>query len=63
MKKKEVWTLDGRKKIFLVDENNQIIEELEDLGPLNEKEYLWVKLRPGVPYNEWLKDYNNKNNA
>jgi hypothetical protein len=46
MKKKEIWTFDGRKKIFLVDDNNQVVEELEDLGPLspNEKRELALKL-------------------
>ena len=57
MQEKEVWTLDGRKKIFIVDDDNHILEEVKDLGPLNETEKLWVKLRPGVPYKEWLKDY------
>jgi len=57
MPEKEVWTLDGRKKIFLVDDYNRVIEEITDLGPLNETEKLWVMLRPGKPYKEWLKDY------
>jgi hypothetical protein len=57
MPKKEVWTLNGRKKIFLVDDYNHVIEEISDLGPLNETEKLWVMLRPGKPYKEWLKDY------
>jgi len=57
MPEKEVWTLYGRKKIFLVDDCNRVIEEITDLGPLNETEKLWVMLRPGKPYKEWLKDY------
>ncbi|WP_455393210.1 hypothetical protein [[Eubacterium] cellulosolvens] len=57
MIEKEVWTLDGRKKIFLVDGCNRVIKELKDLGPLNETERLWVRIRPGVPYNEWIKEY------
>ena len=57
MVEKEVWTLDGRKKIFKVNENNQVIKELKDLGPLSETEFLWVRLRPGIPYKEWLKEY------
>ena len=55
MPEKEVWTLDGRKKIYLVDDQNHIIKELKDLGPLNYKEKKWLRLRPGVPYKEWLK--------
>ena len=57
MKEKEVWTLDGRKKIFIVNDSNQVIKEVNDLGPLSETEYLWVKLRPGKPYKDWLKEY------
>ena len=57
MKEKEVWTIDGRKKIFLVNNYNQVIREVQDLGPLNESEKLWVLLRPGVPYKEWLEEY------
>ena len=57
MKEKEVWTLDGRKKVYLVNECNQVIKEVKDLGPLNETEKLWVKLQPGVPYKDWYKDY------
>jgi hypothetical protein len=53
---KEVWTVDGRKKILLVNERNQIIKEIKDLGPLNNEEKLWVALRPGVPYKEWLEE-------
>ena len=56
MKEKEVWTLDGRKKIFLVDDNNHVIKEVKDLGPLNKTEMLWVMKRPSKPYNEWLED-------
>jgi hypothetical protein len=57
MPKKEVWTLDGRKKILMVNDRNQVQYEIDDLGPLNETEFLWVKLRPGKPYKEWLKEY------
>jgi hypothetical protein len=57
MKEKEVWTLDGRKKIFLVDDRNRVIKEIDDLGPLSETEKLWVLLRPGIPYKEWLEEY------
>jgi hypothetical protein len=57
MKKKEVWTLDGRKKIYCVNDSNQIISEEEDLGPLSETEFLWVRLQPGIPYKEWFKEY------
>ena len=63
MKEKEVWTLDGRKKIYLVNERNQIIREIDDLGPLTETEYLWVKLRPGKPYLDWLLEYENEKTA
>lgn len=49
------WTLAGRKKVFLVDENNNIIKELQDLGPLSELEMKWVKSNSGMPYKEWLK--------
>ena len=54
---KEVWTLDGRKKILLVTEENRVIKVIKDLGPLSETERLWVQLQPGVPYKEWLKEY------
>jgi hypothetical protein len=57
LKEKEVWTLDGRKKIFLVDDDNHVIKEIDDLGPLSETEKLWVMLQPGIPFKEWLKDY------
>jgi hypothetical protein len=66
--KKVIWTLDGRKKVYLVDESNHALQELEDLGPLNDTEMLWVRLRPGKPYEEWLIEYKkeqeleNKNN-
>ena len=63
MKEKEVWTLDGRKKIFLVNEYNQIIREIKDLGPLNDTEALWVKLRPGIPYKEWLQELEKEKKA
>jgi hypothetical protein len=61
MKEKEVWTLDGRKKILLVNDRNQVIREIDDLGPLNETEKLWVLLCPGIPYEEWLKEYQKDN--
>lgn len=54
-KEKECWTIYGRKKIFLVDDNNQIIKELQDLGPLSDLEMKWVKSNCGMPYKEWLK--------
>ena len=41
----------------MVDDCNHVIKEIEDLGPLNETEKLWVMLRPGVPYKEWFEDY------
>jgi hypothetical protein len=55
MKEKECWTVYGRKKVFLVDDNNQVVKELKDLGPLSETEMKWVKSGCGVPYEEWLK--------
>ena len=54
---KEIWTFDGRKKIYLVDECNRAIREIKDLGPLSKTENLWVQLQPGIPYKEWLKEY------
>jgi hypothetical protein len=54
MPEKECWTTIGRKKIYLVDEENNIIKEIDDLGPLSEKEMEWVKSGCGVPYKEWL---------
>ncbi len=59
-KEKECWTIHGRKKIFLVDDDNQIIEELKDLGPLSELEMKWVKSNCGMPYKEWLKTLEEK---
>ncbi len=56
MPEKEVWTTDGRKKTFLVDDENMIINELRDLGPLSELEFQWVKSNPTKPYSEWLKE-------
>jgi len=44
----------GRKKIFLVDDNNMVIKELRDLGPLSEMEMKWVKSNCGMPYKQWL---------
>ncbi len=61
MREKEVWTLDGRKKILLVNDHNQVLCEIDDLGPLNETEKLWVMLCPGIPYKEWLKEYQREN--
>jgi len=55
MPEKECWTLSGRKKVFLVDEENNIIKELDDLGPLSELEMKWVRSNCGMPYKEWLK--------
>ena len=56
MPEKEVWTFEGRKKIFLVDERNRVVKEIKDLGPLNKKEKQWIIEQPGVPYADWLKD-------
>jgi hypothetical protein len=58
MKEKECWTLGGRKKVFLVDDENNIVKELKDLGPLSEIELKWVKSNSGMPYEEWLKKQN-----
>jgi hypothetical protein len=55
MREMVCWTLAGRKKVFLVDENNNIIKELRDLGPLSKIEMKWVKSNSGMPYKEWLK--------
>ena len=55
MPEKVCWTLAGRKKVFLVDDDNHIVKELRDLGPLSEMEMKWVKSNSGVPYKEWLK--------
>lgn len=55
MKEKECWTVYGRKKVFLVDDKNQVVKELRDLGPLSEIEMKWVKSGCGMPYEEWLK--------
>jgi hypothetical protein len=55
MPEKECWTTYGRKKVFLVDDDNNIIKELDDLGPLSELEMKWVKSNCGMPYKEWLK--------
>jgi hypothetical protein len=54
MKEKECWTLGGRKKIFLVDDENNVIKEIKDLGPLSELEMKWVKSSCGMPYEKWL---------
>lgn len=55
MKEKECWTLGGRKKIFLVDDENNVIKEIKDLGPLSEIEMKWLKANSGMPFEEWLK--------
>lgn len=60
MKEKEVWTLLGRKKVFLVDDDNSIIEELRDLGPLSETEMKWVKANSDKSYQEWLQSLDEK---
>lgn len=54
MKEKVVWTMDGRKKIFLVDENNIVQKEIKDLGPLSEIEMKWVRSGSELPYKQWL---------
>ena len=54
MPEKECWTKHGRKKIYLVDGDNNIIKEIDDLGPLSEMEMKWVKSGCGVPFKEWL---------
>jgi hypothetical protein len=58
MKEKECWTLGGRKKIFLVDDENNVVKEIRDLGPLSEIEMKWVKANSGMPFEEWLKTQN-----
>ena len=55
MNEKECWTLGGRKKIFLVDDENNVVKELKDLGPLSETELKWVKSNSGIPFEAWLK--------
>lgn len=60
MPEKVCWTLSGRKKVYLVDDNNNIIKELSDLGPLSELEMKWVKSNSGMPYKEWLKTQTEK---
>ena len=60
MREKEVWTLLGRKKVFLVDDDNCIIEELRDLGPLSETEMKWVKANSDKSYQEWLQSLDEK---
>ena len=55
MREKICWTLSGRKKVYLVDDENKVIKELRDLGPLSESEMKWVKSNSGMPYKEWLK--------
>lgn len=60
MKEKECWTLEGRKKVYLVDEENNIVKEIKDLGPLSEIEMKWVKANSGMPFEEWLKIQNDE---
>ena len=55
MSEKECWTTLGRKKVYLVDDNNQIIKEIRDLGPLSELEMKWVRSNCEMPYKDWLK--------
>lgn len=55
MKEKECWTLAGRKKVYLVDEENNILKEIKDLGPLSEIEMKCVKSNSGTPFEQWLK--------
>jgi hypothetical protein len=55
MHEKVCWTKAGRKKVFLVDEDNKVIKELKDMGPLSEIEMKWVNSNCGMPYAEWLK--------
>jgi hypothetical protein len=54
MQEKEVWTVLGRKKILLVDDNNQLVKEVKDLGPLSELEMKYVNSNCGMPYEDWL---------
>ena len=35
---KEIWTVDCRKKIYLVEECNRVIREIKDIGPLSKTE-------------------------
>ena len=56
MPEKEVWTVHGRKKVYLVDDDNCIVEELEDRGPLSEMEFNWVKSSCGKSYKQWVKE-------
>jgi len=54
MQQKEIWTLDGRKKIYLVDENNQIVKEIEDLGPLSKSELESLAMKLKESYKKWM---------
>jgi len=54
LKEKVCFTMDGRKKRLLVDDDNHLVEVLEDLGPLNEMEKTWVRSGCELPYKEWL---------
>lgn len=53
-REKEVWTVLGRKKILLVDEQNQLVREIADLGPLSEIEIKYVNSNCGMPFEDWL---------
>lgn len=57
MPEKVCWTLHGRKVLFEVDEDNKVVREISDLGPLSEIEMKWVKANSGITYNEWLKKW------
>lgn len=37
-----------------MDDDNCVVEELRDLGPLSELEMKWVKGNSGMPYQDWL---------
>jgi len=53
-REKEVWTVLGRKKILLVDEENQVVREIKDLGPLTEIEMKYVNSNCGMSFEDWL---------
>lgn len=60
MREKEVWTVLGRKKIFLVDDENQVVKEVKDLGPLSELEKKYVNSNCGMSYDDWLETLKNE---
>jgi hypothetical protein len=65
-REKEVWTVLGRKKILLVDEDNQVVKEIKDLGPLSEIEMKYVNSNCGMPFDDWLetlKDEDEENDS